>query len=190
LTLEDVRPILVSATTIAAKGLVNTPDTTFTIAANDQIIDAEPFNDIVLAYRNGGPIRVRDVGQSVAGPTDNTIGSFQNGKRGILLIVFKQPGANVIDTVDQIKELLPRLIRNIPPAMKVEVQQDRTRTIRASVRDVEFTLGLTVVLVVLVIFLFLRSVWATIIPGLTVPLALLGSAAAMYLLVSVSIIFP
>jgi HAE1 family hydrophobic/amphiphilic exporter-1 len=182
LTLEDVRPILVNATTISAKGLVNTPDTTFTIAANDQIIDAESFNDIVLAYRNGGPIRVRDVGQSVAGPTDNTIGSFQNGKRGILLIVFKQPGSNVIETVDQIKELLPRLIRNIPPAIKVEMQQDRTRTIRASVRDVEFTLGLTVVLVVLVILLFLRNFWATIIPGLTVPLALLGSFAMMYLL--------
>src|SRR5215468_10358868 len=146
-TLEEVRNTLVTSTTIAAKGTVNTSKTSFTIAANDQIVDAEPFNDIVLAYRNGGPIRVRDVGQSVAGPTDNTIGSFQNGKPGILLIVFKQPGANVIDTVDQIKELLPRLIRNIPPAMKVEVQQDRTRTIRASVRDVELTLGLTVVLV-------------------------------------------
>src|SRR6202043_396251 len=166
LTLEDVRPMLVSATTIAAKGLVNTADTTFTIAANDQIIDAEPCNDIIVAYRNGGPIRIRDVGQAVAGPTDNTIGSFQNGKRGILLIVNKQPGANVIDTVDHIKELLPRLIRNIPPAINVEVQQDRTRTIRASVRDVEFTLGLTVVLVVLVILLFLRNLWATIIPGL------------------------
>jgi hydrophobe/amphiphile efflux-1 (HAE1) family protein len=182
LTLEDVRPMLVSATTIAAKGLVNTADTTFTIAANDQIIDAEPFNDVIVAYRNGGPIRIRDIGQAVAGPTDKTIGSFQNGKRGILLIVNKQPGANVIDTADQIKELLPRLIRNIPPAINVEVQQDRTRTIRSSVRDVEFTLGLTVVLVVLVILLFLRNLWATIIPGLTVPLALLGSAAAMYLL--------
>jgi hydrophobe/amphiphile efflux-1 (HAE1) family protein len=182
LTLEDVRPMLVNATTIAAKGMVNTADTTFTIAANDQITAAEPFNDIIVAYRNGGPIRVRDIGQAVAGPTDNTIGSFQNGKLGVLLIVSKQPGANVIDTVDQIKELLPRLIRNIPPAIKVEVQQDRTRSIRASVRDVEFTLGLTVVLVVLVILLFLRNLWATIIPGLTVPLALLGSAAAMYLL--------
>ena len=182
LTLEDVRPMLVNSTTIASKGTVNTAETSFTIAANDQIIDAEPFNDAIVAYRNGGPIRVRDIGQAVAGPADNTIGSFQNGKRGILLVVYKQPGANVIDTVDQIRMLLPRLIRNIPPGIEVKVVQDRTRTIRASVRDVEFTLALTVVLVVMVILLFLRNFWATLIPGITVPLALLGSAAAMYLL--------
>jgi hydrophobe/amphiphile efflux-1 (HAE1) family protein len=182
LTLEDIRPILVNATTIASKGTVNTPDISFAIAANDQILDAEPFNDAVIAYRNGGPIRVRDIGQAVAGPTDNTIGSFQNGKRGILLVVYKQPGANVIETVDQIRSLLPRLLRNIPPAINVAVLQDRTGTIRASVRDVEFTLALTIVLVVMVILLFLRNFWATVIPGVTVPLALLGSAAMMYLL--------
>jgi hydrophobe/amphiphile efflux-1 (HAE1) family protein len=182
LTLEDVRPILVNATTIASKGTVNTPDVSFAIAANDQILDAEPFNNEILAYRNGGPIRVRDIGQAVAGPTDNTIGAFQNGKRGILLVVYKQPGANVIETVDQIRALLPRLIRNIPPAINVRVLQDRTITIRASVKDVEFTLALTVFLVVMVILLFLRNFWATFIPGITVPLALLGSFAMMYVL--------
>ena len=182
LTLEDVRPLLVSSTTIASKGTVNTAETSFTIAANDQIIDAEPFNDTIVAYRNGGPIRVRDIGQAIAGPTDRNIGSFQNGKRGVLLVVYKQPGANVIDTVDQVRALLPRLIRNIPPAIEIEVVQDRTRTIRASVRDVELTLALTVILVVMVILLFLRNFWATVIPAITVPLALLGSAAAMYLL--------
>jgi HAE1 family hydrophobic/amphiphilic exporter-1 len=182
LTLEEVRPMLVNSTTIASKGTVNTAETSFTIAANDQIVDAEPFNDAIVAYRNGGPIRVRDIGQAVAGPADNTIGSFQNGKLGVLLVVYKQPGANVIDTVDQIRLLLPRLIRNIPPGIEVKVVQDRTRTIRASVKDVEFTLALTVVLVVMVILLFLRNFWATVIPGITVPLALLGSAAAMYLL--------
>src|SRR5262249_34263671 len=103
LTLEDIRPILANSTTIASKGVVNTADTSFSIAANDQIIDAEPFNDAVIAYRNGGPIRIRDIGEAVAGPTDTTIGAFQNGKRGVLLVVFKQPGANVIDTVDQIR---------------------------------------------------------------------------------------
>jgi multidrug efflux pump subunit AcrB len=177
-----VRPMVVNSTTIASKGTVNTAETSFTIAANDQIIDAEPFNDAIVAYRNGGPIRVRDIGQAVAGPSDNTIGSFQNGKLGILLVVYKQPGANVIDTVDQIRLLLPRLIRNIPPGIEIKVTQDRTRTIRASVQDVEFTLALTVILVVMVILLFLRNFWATLIPGITVPLALLGSAAAMYLL--------
>jgi HAE1 family hydrophobic/amphiphilic exporter-1 len=115
LTLEDVRNALVATTTIAAKGTVNTEKTSFTIAANDQIVDPEPFDDAVLAYRNGGPIRVRDVGQAVAGPSDRTVSAFQNNKPGILLIVYKQPGANVIDTVDQIKEQLPHLTRNIPP---------------------------------------------------------------------------
>jgi multidrug efflux pump subunit AcrB len=95
LTLEEVRNTLVGATTIAAKGTVNTPRTSFTIAANDQIIDPAPFDDAILAYRNGGPIRVRDVGQAVAGPTDRTVAAYQNGKPSILLIVYKQPGANV-----------------------------------------------------------------------------------------------
>ena len=182
LTLEEVRNTLVATTTIAAKGTVNTERTSFTIAANDQIIDPEPFDDAVLAYRNGGPVRVRDVGQAVAGPSDRTVLAYQNNKPGILLIVYKQPGANVIDTVDQIKEQLPRLTRNIPPAINISILLDRTTTIRASVEDVEFTLLLTIVLVVLVILLFLRNFWATLIPGITVPLALLGSFAMMYLL--------
>ncbi len=181
LSLEDIRSTLVTTTTIAAKGTVNTPRTSFTIAANDQIIDADPFNDIILAYRNGGPIRVRDVGQAVPGASDRYIGAWQNGKRGILLLVYKQPGANVIDIVDQIKETLPRLTRNIPPGINISILQDRTTTIRASVLDVEFTLLLTIFLVVLVILLFLRNFWATLIPGITVPLALLGSFATMYL---------
>ena len=182
LTLEDVRSTLVNATTIAAKGTLNTEKTSFTIAANDQIIDPGPFNDIIVAYRNGGPIRVRDVGQAVPGASDRNIAAWQNTKRGIQLLVYKQPGANVIDIVDQIKDDLPRLTRNIPPAIEVSIIQDRTTTIRASVRDVEFTLLLTIFLVVMVILLFLRNLWATFIPAVTVPLALLGSFACMYLL--------
>jgi hydrophobe/amphiphile efflux-1 (HAE1) family protein len=181
-TLEEVRSTLVGSTTIAAKGAVNTASTSFTIAANDQITDAEPFNDIVLAYRNGGPLRVRDVGRAIAAEADRTVAGYQNNRPGILLDVFKQPGANVIDIVDRIKEALPRLTANVPPAIEVTTLFDRTTTIRASVEDVEFTLGLTIVLVILVILLFLRNVWATVIPGVTVPLALLGSFAAMYLL--------
>jgi hydrophobe/amphiphile efflux-1 (HAE1) family protein len=177
-----VRVTLATSTTIAAKGSVNTPLMSFTIAANDQITDAEPFNDIIVAYRNGGPIRVRDVGQAIAAASDRTIAGYQNNKAGILLSVFKQPGANVIEIVDHIKESLPRLSANIPPAIEVTTLLDRTTTIRASVEDVEFTLGLTIVLVVLVILLFLRNFWATVIPGLTVPLALLGSFASMYVL--------
>jgi hydrophobe/amphiphile efflux-1 (HAE1) family protein len=181
-TLEEVRSTLVGSTTIAAKGAVNTDKITFTIAANDQIIDAEVFNDIVLAYRNGGPIRVRDVGQAIAAASDRNVAGYQNNKHGVLLVVYKQPGANVVETVDLIKEALPRLTANIPPAIEVTTLLDRTVTIRASLEDVEFTLGLTIVLVVLVILLFLRNFWATAIPGVTVPLALLGSFAMMYLL--------
>jgi multidrug efflux pump subunit AcrB len=154
LTLEEVRSALITSTTISAKGTVNTERTSFTIAANDQIIDAVSFNDIVLAYRNGGPIRVRDVGQAISAESDRTIAGYQNGQRGILLYIYKQPGANVIEIVDKVKEMLPRLTERIPPAIDVRVQLDRTTTIRASVEDVEFVLMLTIVLVVLVILLF------------------------------------
>jgi len=182
LTLEDIRSILVSSTTNAAKGVINSDKITFTIAANDQITDAAKFNDVVLAYRNGAPIRVRDVGQAVSEQADRTVAAYQNNKDGVILAVFKQPGANVIDTVDQVKAELPRLTARIPPAVKVETILDRTVTIRASVADVEFTLLLTICLVVMVILLFLRNFWATLIPSITVPLALAGSFAAMYLM--------
>jgi hydrophobe/amphiphile efflux-1 (HAE1) family protein len=182
ITLEDIRSTLVNATSNSAKGTINGPKTSYTIAANDQIIEAGPFNDIVLAYRNGAPIRVRDVGEAIPAAVDRTVAAYQNNKDGIILAVFKQPGANVIDTVDQIKAQLPQLTARIPPAVSVETILDRTKTIRASVADVEFTLTLTIGLVVLVILLFLRNFWATLIPSVTVPLALAGSAAAMYLL--------
>ena len=182
ITLEDIRGTLVTATTNAAKGVINTDKITFTIAANDQITDADKYNDVVLAYRNGAPIRVRDVGQAVADQVDRTVAGYQNNRDGVILAVFKQPGANVIDTVDQIKAQLPQLTARIPPAVKVETILDRTVTIRASVADVEFTLVLTICLVVMVILLFLRNFWATLIPSVTVPLALAGSFAAMYLM--------
>ena len=182
LTLEDVRCILVSTTTIAAKGTINTDMTSFTIAANDQIIDPAPFNDVILAYRNGGPIRVRDVGQAVAGPTDSTLLRTRTASQASCWSSTSSQAPTSSTTVDQIKAQLPRLTKNIPPAIDVSILQDRTVTIRASVEDVEFTLLLTIVLVVLVILLFLRNFWATLIPGVTVPLALLGSFACMYLL--------
>ena len=181
-TLEDIRGTLVNATANAAKGTLNTDKISFTIAVNDQITQAEQFNDVVLAYRNGAPIRVRDVGQAIPDAVDRNVAAYQHNQPGIILAVFKQPGANVVDTVDQIKAQLPQLSARIPPAVQVEIILDRTTTIRASVRDVQFTLGLTIALVVLVILLFLRNFWATFIPSVTVPLALLGSCGAMYLL--------
>ena len=182
ITLEEIRSILVTSTANAAKGTINTDKLSFTIATNDQITDAEQFNDVVLAYRNGAPIRVRDVGQAIPDAVDRTVAAYQNNQPGIILAVFKQPGANVVDTVDQIKAQLPQLTARIPPSMQVETILDRTTTIRASVHDVQFTLALTIGLVVLVVLLFLRNFWATFIPSITVPLALLGSCGAMYLL--------
>ena len=182
LTLEEIRSALVASTTNAAKGTLNTPDNSFTIASNDQLTLPEQYENVVLAYRNGAPIRVRDIGQAVLAAADRTVAAYANRLPGLLLIITKQPGANIIETVDKLKAALPGLMANLPPAMQIETILDRTVTIRASVHEVEVTLALTIGLVVMVILLFLRNVWATVIPALTVPLALLGSCAAMYLL--------
>jgi len=181
LGLEDVRDAIGNLTVDAPKGTLDGDTRNFTIYANDQLLDAAPWNDAVIAYRNGAPVRVRDVGQAIEGPENTKSIAWMNGKEGILLVVFKQPGANVIDTVDRIKAQLPVLRASMPPGVKVEILDDRTKTIRASVNDVEFTLLLTICLVVMVIFLFLRNLWATIIPGITVPLALFGTFGLMYL---------
>ena len=180
LSLEDVRNQIAASTVDNAKGNVDGGTRSYTIYANDQLLKAKDWNDVIVAYRNGGPLRVRDIGTAVSGPEDAKQVAWANGKRGVFLVVFKQPGANVIDTVDKIKAQLPRLIASIPPTIKVSIISDRTQTIRAAVTDVQFTLGLTILLVVLVIFVFLRSVWATIIPSVTVPLALLGACALMW----------
>jgi hydrophobic/amphiphilic exporter-1 (mainly G- bacteria), HAE1 family len=181
LSLEDVRTPLSITTVNSPKGSVDGDKRSFTIYSNDQLIDANDWNDVIVAYRDGAPLRVRDIGQAVAGPEDAKKAAWANGKRGVFLVVFKQPGANVIATVDKIRQALPRLRAAMPASLHVDVLSDRTQTIRASVKDVEMTLLLTIVLVVLVIFAFLRSLWATIIPSVTVPLALLGACALMYL---------
>ncbi|HVY17770.1 MAG TPA: multidrug efflux RND transporter permease subunit [Rhodopila sp.] len=182
MTLEDVRSALTNITVDSPKGAINTPTQTFTVYANDQLTKGAEYDNVILGWRNGAPIRVRDVGRAIDGPENKLIAGWQNGKRGILLIVFKQPGANVIDTVDRIKAALPSLEAAIPPSIHVNVIMDRTETIRASVHDVQFTLILSIALVVMVIFLFLRNVWATVIPSITVPVALICTFAVMYLM--------
>jgi len=182
MTLEDVRGTLTNATVNAPKGSLDGPARSLTVQANDQITEPGPYGDLIIAYRNGAPVRVKDIGTATRGPQNNEQLSWQNGHKGVLLVIYKQPGANVIATVERIKAALPRLEANIPPNIHVKTIVDRTQTIRASVNDVEFTLMLSVALVVMVIFLFLRSLWATIIPSVTVPLALVGTFAAMYLL--------
>jgi hydrophobe/amphiphile efflux-1 (HAE1) family protein len=180
LSLEDVRAQISAATVDSPKGTLDGPLREYTIYANDQITAAKDWNDVIVAYRNGGPVRVRDIGTAVSGPEDARQAAWANGKRGIFLVVFKQPGANVIDTVDRIKAQLPQLELSLPPSIKVDILSDRTQTIRAAVKDVQFTLGVTILLVVLVIFAFLRSIWATVIPAVTVPLSLLGACALMW----------
>ncbi len=180
LSLEDIRTPLSVTTLDGPKGTVDGPTRSFTIYANDQLPQSQDWNDVIVAYRNGAPLRVRDIGQAVTGPEDVRQAAWANGKRGMFLIIFKQPGANVIDTVDRVKAALPRMIAALPPAIHVDVLSDRTQTIRAAVFDVQLTLLLTIALVIAVIFLFLRNVWATVIPSVTVPLSLLGACALMW----------
>ncbi|MGC9960187.1 efflux RND transporter permease subunit, partial [Roseiarcus sp.] len=180
LQLEDVRQQIGIATVDNPKGAILGNKQTFTIYNNDQLTTAKPWNDVIIAYRNGAPVRIRDIGQAVMGPTDSTQAGWSNGKRSVFLVVFKIPGANVINTVEAIKATLPSLQAAISPTIHISILSDRTTTIRSSVKDVEFTLMLTVALVVMVIFVFLRNIWATIIPSVTVPLALLGACALMW----------
>jgi HAE1 family hydrophobic/amphiphilic exporter-1 len=181
LSLEDVRNVILSATTDAPKGSLDGAAHDFAVYDNDQIMTAAPWNDVIIAYRNGAPVRIRDVGRAVDGPQNTRLAAWEGETPSIILIVFKQPGANVINTVDRIKARLPQMTRAIPPVVKVDIASDRTATIRASVADVELTMILTIALVVAVIFLFLRSLWATVIPGVTVPLALISTLGLMYL---------
>jgi hydrophobe/amphiphile efflux-1 (HAE1) family protein len=182
LTLEDVRTVLSNATANGPKGSIDGPDKSYTVMDDDQLTDPGPYDSIVVAWHNGAPVHIGDIGHAVRGPQNRELAGWQNGKRGILLLAFKQPGANVIETVERIKAALPALEASIPPSVHVSTIVDRTQVIRASVNDVEFTLALSISLVVMVIFLFLRDVWATIIPSITVPLALVGTLGAMYIL--------
>ncbi len=181
LTIEDVRGVLFTGTANAPKGTIDGAERSFTIYANDQLTKPEEYNNLVIAYRNGAPIRVRDVGQAVEAADNLRVAAYQNGKRGVQLIIFKQAEANILDTVARIKRELPRLQASIPPSIEVAEIVNRTGTIQHTVEEVEFHLVLTVGLVVMVIFLFLRNLWATIIPSLTVPIALVGTFAVMYL---------
>src|SRR5208282_5657098 len=164
LQMEDVAGVISAATVDAPKGSINGPKRSLTIYDNDQLLKAAPWNDVVVAYKKGAPVRIRDIGIAVDGPENRLLTAWQNGRKGILLLIYKQPGANVIDATSRVQALLPRALAAVPPSIKVETVANRTTTIQAAVRDVEFTLVLSIALVVMVIFLFLRTAWATIIP--------------------------
>jgi multidrug efflux pump len=184
LSLEDVRTALGSANVDQAKGTLDGPRQSFTINANDQLLAGAQYNPIVIAYRNGAPVRLADIANITDGVENNHqaawMGQAMKVSPAVIMNIQRQPGANIISVVDRITKLLPRL--PLPPAVKVTVLTDRTETIRASVSDVQFEMMLTIALVVMVIFLFLRDLRATLIPSVAVPLSLIGTFGVMYLL--------
>ena len=180
LSLEDVRSVIGVDNVDLPKGTLNSPRQSYTLNTNDQLFKPELYDDLIIAYRNGSPVRIKDVGKAIDGPENNLIAAWYNKQRAILLPIQRSPGANVIETVDRIKAMMPVLQASIPSGIKVNFVSDRTETIRASVADVQFTLLLTVALVITVIFVFLRTFWATVIPAVTVPLSLIGTFAVLY----------
>jgi hydrophobe/amphiphile efflux-1 (HAE1) family protein len=182
LSLEDVRAAVAATSIDAPKGTFDGRFQSSTIAANDQVLSAEGYRRMIVAYRNGAPVRVSDVGTALDSVENVQLAAWANLRRGITVAVFRQPEANVITTTDAVKAELQRLTSLLPPAAHVEIIADRTQTIRASVADVEMTLLITIALVVMVIFLFLRKMWATIIPATAVPLSLVGTFGVMFLL--------
>jgi multidrug efflux pump len=182
LSLEDVRTAIANANVNQAKGSFDGPSQAYTIGANDQLISSRDYAPLVVAYRNGAPVRLSDVADVVDGVENANQAAWMNTTPAVILNVQRQPGANIIAVVDNIKALLPRLTATLPPTVHASIVTDRTTTIRASVRDVQFELLLTVGLVVTVMFLFLRTVSATVIPGIALPLSLLGTLGVMYLL--------
>jgi hydrophobe/amphiphile efflux-1 (HAE1) family protein len=181
LGLEEVRVVLASATVDVPKGSLDGSAQSFTIYNNDQLLKAAEYNDIIIGFRSGSPIRIRDVGTAIDAPENTRIAAWVNGRRGVQLAIYRQPGANVIATVNRIKSALPRLQAALPPGIDITIMTDRTQTIRASIEDVQITMALTIGLIVVVIFLFLRDTWATIIVSLTVPMSLVGACVAMYI---------
>jgi multidrug efflux pump len=181
LSLEDLRTTLGAANVDQAKGTLNGPRQQFTIQDNDQLLTSELYGPLIVAYKNGGPVRLSDVATVIDGAENNTQAAWMNTMPAVILNIQRQPGTNIIGVADSIKKLLPRLQASLPSAIHVTILTDRTTTIRASVKDIQFTLMLTIALVVMVMFLFLRSVAATIIPSVAVPLSIVGTFGVMYL---------
>jgi multidrug efflux pump len=182
LSIDDIRTILGNVNEDTPKGSFDGPERASTINDNDQITSSDDYKSVIVAYKNGNPVTLADVATVVQGAENTKLAAWVNKKPAVVLNIQRQPGANVIKVVDGVKALLPSLKATLPAAVNVDVVADRTATIRASVSDVEFELGLAVLLVVLVIYVFLRDLPATIIPSLSVPLSLIGTLAVMYLL--------
>jgi multidrug efflux pump len=179
--LDEVRSVLAAANANRPKGQIADERAAWQITTTDQLRRAEEYAPLVVAYRGGAPVRLGDVGEVVDSVENLRNAGLANGKPAILVILFRQPGANIIDTVDRVRALMPQLEASIPAAIRLSVMIDRTTTIRASIHDVEITLLVSIALVILVVFVFLRDVWATLIPSVVVPLSLIGTFGVMYL---------
>jgi multidrug efflux pump len=180
-TMEDVRAALATATVDSPKGVFDGPKQSLTIDTTDQVLNAANFNSVIVAYRNGAPVRIGDIGKAVDGVESIREAAWFNGRLAVILDIAKQPGYNINQTVQQLKDALPDLERLLPPSIKLEVAGDRTKTIHASVDDVQISLSISIALVVLVMFLFLRTIRATLIPSITIPISLLATCTIMYL---------
>jgi multidrug efflux pump len=179
LSMEDVRSAITSGNVSGAKGSFNGPHVSYAVGTNDQLVSPSAYQDLVLAWRNGAAIRLSDVGRVVHGVENDRVAAWFKGKPAVLLDIQRQPGANIVQTVNAVREELPELTRALPPGLKMDIAADRTQTIRASVADVQRTLLLSMVLVVAVIFLFLRNLRATMIPAVALPLSLIGTFGIM-----------
>jgi hydrophobe/amphiphile efflux-1 (HAE1) family protein len=178
--LEDVHNALAAATLDEPKGNLEGAHQQFTIDTNDQLFNAQAYRKVIVAYRNGAPVRVGDVGQVIDSSVLPRTGSWYHGERAEVLLVRRQAGSNVVQVIKDLKAMMPLIRASIPPSVKIDLVSDRSQTVSASISDVEFTLALTIALVVMVIFLFLRNFWATVIPGVTVPLSLVATFGIMY----------
>ncbi len=179
--LEDLRAAIVAANVAGAKGALDGAQQSYTIAANDQIRAADSYRNIVIAYRNRAPVLLRDVAEVVEGLENTRVGGWYQGRTAIILDLQKQPGANVVDTLDRLRREVPRLQRSIPAGARIEIVNDRTDSIRASIFEVQFTLALAVALVVLVVLLFLRDLRAMAVAAVTLPLSIVATFATMWL---------
>ncbi|HTV44887.1 MAG TPA: efflux RND transporter permease subunit [Stellaceae bacterium] len=178
--LEDVRNAIAAATVDEPKGEIEGDYRTVTLDTNDQLVDAAQYRNVIIAYRNGAPVRIKDVGDVLNSIQNTHLGGWYDNEPAEGIAILKAPGANTIELVDQIKALMPQLEASIPPSVHVDLMSDRSLMIRAGVRDVEYTMLLTIALVICVIFIFLRTIWATVIPAMAVPLSLLATFAVMY----------
>ena len=181
LSMEDVRTALVASSSNSPKGSFDGARQSYAINANDQMLSASQYRDVVIAYRDGAPVRIRDLGEAVDNVEDVRRASWVDGRPAVLVDIQRQPGANIIETADRVKAILPRLEATLPSSVKLDIYSDRTGTIRASIADVQMTLVLTTVLVVMVIFLFLRKFWATVIPSIALPVTIVGTFGFMHL---------